>query len=57
MFIVHSVDLKLDGNNPCRLYGYGGFKISLKPFFSINNLILMQNLKGVFALPNIRGGG
>lgn len=56
MFIVHKKGLKLDGNNPTLLYGYGGFNISLTPFFSISNLILLEN-GGVFALPNLRGGG
>lgn len=56
MFIVHKKGLKMDGNNPTLLYGYGGFNISLTPFFSISNLILLEN-GGVFALPNLRGGG
>ncbi len=56
MFIVHKKGLKMNGNNPTLLYGYGGFKISLTPFFSISNLILLEN-GGVFALPNLRGGG
>ena len=56
MFIVHKKGLKLDGNNPTLLYGYGGFNISLTPRFSISNLVLLEN-DGVYALPNIRGGG
>lgn len=56
MFIVHKKGLKLDGQNPTLLYGYGGFNISLTPFFSISNLVLLEN-GGVYALPNIRGGG
>jgi len=56
MFIVHKKGLKLDGQNPTLLYGYGGFNISLTPYFSISNLVLLEN-GGVYALPNIRGGG
>ena len=57
MFIVAKKGLKLDGNNPCLLYGYGGFNISLSPGFSTTRLAWMQNLSGIFALANIRGGG
>lgn len=56
MFIVHKKGLELDGNNPTLLYGYGGFNVSLTPSFSISNLVLLEN-GGVYALPNIRGGG
>ena len=56
MFIVYKSDLKLDGNNPTYLYGYGGFNISLTPYFSTSRLILLEN-GGVFAMPNLRGGG
>ena len=27
MFLVHKKGLKLDGNNPTLLYGYGGFNV------------------------------
>jgi len=56
MFLVHKKGLILDGQNPCYLYGYGGFNVSLSPFFSASRLILLEN-GGVFALPNLRGGG
>lgn len=56
MFIVHKKGLKLDGTNPTLLYGYGGFNISLTPYFSISNLVLLEN-GGVYAMPNLRGGG
>jgi prolyl oligopeptidase len=56
MFITHKKGLKLDGNNPTYLYAYGGFGISLTPSFSVGNLVWME-LGGVFALPNLRGGG
>lgn len=56
MYIVHKKGIKLDGNNPTLLYGYGGFNVSLKPTFSTANIILLEN-GGVYALANIRGGG
>ncbi len=56
MFITHKKGLKLDGNNPTYLYGYGGFSVSLTPAFSIANLVWME-MGGVFAQPNLRGGG
>ena len=56
MFITHKKGLKLDGNNPTCLYGYGGFNFSLTPSFSISNLVWME-MGGVYATPNLRGGG
>ncbi len=56
MFISHKRGLKLDGNNPTLLYGYGGFNIPLTPSFSISRLVWMQ-MGGVYAMPNLRGGG
>ncbi len=56
MFIVHKKGIKLDGQNPTLLYGYGGFSISLTPAFSPSRLVWME-MGGVFAMPNLRGGG
>ncbi|HZN04306.1 MAG TPA: prolyl oligopeptidase family serine peptidase [Candidatus Polarisedimenticolia bacterium] len=56
MFLVHRRDLKLDGNRPTLLYGYGGFKISMTPSFSPARLAWLE-MGGVFAMPNLRGGG
>jgi prolyl oligopeptidase len=56
MFIVHKKGLELNGKNPTLLYGYGGFNASLTPGFSTTRLLLLEQ-GGVFAMPNIRGGG
>lgn len=56
MIITHKKGLKLDGKNPTLLYGYGGFSVSLTPSFSTSNIILLEQ-GGVFAVPNLRGGG
>ena len=56
-FAVMKKGLKLDGTNPTLLYGYGGFEVSLKPYYSS---ILGSNWLdkgGVYILSNIRGGG
>ncbi|MGE0713413.1 MAG: prolyl oligopeptidase family protein [Planctomycetota bacterium] len=56
MFLVHKKGLKLDGDNPTLLYGYGGFNISMTPSFSAT-LFPWLEAGGVYALPNLRGGG
>ena len=56
MFIVHKKGIEMDGSNPTLLYGYGGFNISMGPSFSVSNLILLEK-GGVYAMPNLRGGG
>lgn len=56
MIITHKKGVVLDGKNPTILYGYGGFDISLTPAFSITNAVWME-LGGIYAVPNIRGGG
>jgi prolyl oligopeptidase len=56
MFITHKRGLVLDGSNPTLLYGYGGFNVSLTPSFSVSLLVWME-MGGVYAVPNLRGGG
>jgi prolyl oligopeptidase len=55
MFVVHKKGLKLDGNNPTVLYGYGGFNVTVAPTFSAQRIALLE--QGViYASANIRGG-
>lgn len=56
MMISYKKGIKLDGKNPSILYGYGGFDVSITPAFSVVNAIWMEN-GGIYAVPNIRGGG
>ena len=56
MIISHRKGLKLDGKNPTILYGYGGFNVSLTPSFS-GVVASWLELGGVYAIPNLRGGG
>ena len=56
MFITHKKGIKMDGNNPTLLYGYGGFNISLTPSFSATRVAWLEQ-GGVLAIVNLRGGG
>tara|TARA_R110002072_G_scaffold235697_1_gene393290 strand:+ start:3277 stop:5403 length:2127 start_codon:yes stop_codon:yes gene_type:complete len=56
MIITHKKGLDLNGKNPTILYGYGGFNISMRPGFSIVTAVWLE-MGGVYAVPNIRGGG
>ncbi|MBW3599329.1 MAG: prolyl oligopeptidase family serine peptidase [Planctomycetes bacterium] len=56
MFLTSRKGLKLDGNNPTILYGYGGFNISQSPGFSVSNVVWLEN-GGVYAVAGLRGGG
>ncbi len=56
MFIVAKKGIQLDGSHPTVLYGYGGFDISITPSFN-PMLPIWLEMGGVYAVPNIRGGG
>ena len=56
MFVVHRDDTPLDGDRPTLLTGYGGFGVSLTPLFSPTAALWVDH-GGVFAVPNLRGGG
>src|SRR6476660_5966695 len=49
--------MKRDGSNPTLLYAYGGFEVSMTPFYSGSIGKLWLEHGGVFVLANIRGGG
>lgn len=56
MMITYKKGIELNGENPTILYGYGGFNISLTPSF--NSLLpVWLEQGGVYAVPNLRGGG
>ena len=56
MFVVADKNLKLDGDNPTLLYGYGGFNASFFPHYRPRIIPFLER-GGVWALANIRGGG
>ncbi len=56
MFIVAPKGVALDGERPVLLTGYGGFNISLTPAYSAATVFWLEQ-GGVFAQPNLRGGG
>ncbi|MFZ4508537.1 MAG: prolyl oligopeptidase family serine peptidase [Fimbriimonas sp.] len=56
MFLTYRKGIKLDGTNPTLLTAYGGFNVSITPYFSP---VIAQwlELGGVYAEACIRGGG
>ncbi len=55
MFITHRKDMKLNGQNPCYLYAYGGFQINLTPGFSPSAIMFVEQ-GGIYCVANLRGG-
>ena len=54
--IIYRKDLKMDGQNPCLMEGYGAYGISIDPNFDATRLALLE--KGiVIAWAHVRGGG
>ena len=56
-FVVWPNGAKADGNNPTLLYGYGGFEVSLQPWYSGAFGSAWYSRGGVLVVANIRGGG
>ena len=57
MYILSPKDLKLNGENPTIIYGYGGFDISLNPRFNVSRVLWLKHTGGVYVSTNLRGGG
>ena len=55
MFITQKKGLQYDGTAPTLLYAYGGFNISINPYFSVSRMILLES-GGIYASANLRGG-
>jgi prolyl oligopeptidase len=55
MFITARKGMKLDGQNPTYLYGYGGFNIPITPGYSPAMAGWLE-MGGIYAVANIRGG-
>jgi prolyl oligopeptidase len=55
MFLTYKKGIRLDGNNPVLLYGYGGFNSPVTPAFSMSNVFFIEQ-GGVYAVVNLRGG-
>lgn len=53
--ILRRKGLKLDGNNPTLLYGYGGYGVSMPPNFDPLRRVWFD-AGGVYVVANIRGG-
>jgi len=56
MFLVHKKGFTKSGDAPVLLTGYGGFNISYTPGFAAT-LFPWFEAGGVYAVPNLRGGG
>lgn len=55
LFLTYRKGLKLNGRNPLLLYGYGGFAISMSPYFSYSRIPFLES-GGVYAVACLRGG-
>ncbi len=55
LFLTYHKDRVLDSNNPVLLYGYGGFDISILPYFSPSRATWIE-MGGVYAVACLRGG-
>jgi prolyl oligopeptidase len=56
MFLVRRSDIRPNGDVPTVLSGYGGFNISRTPAY-FPGVAAWVEAGGLFALPNLRGGG
>lgn len=55
VFLTYKKGLKLNGKNPTMLYGYGGFAISMPPYFAATRIPFLER-GGIYAQACLRGG-
>jgi prolyl oligopeptidase len=55
MFITARKGMALDGSHPVWLYAYGGFSVSMTPYFR-TDLPAWLEMGGIYAQPSLRGG-
>jgi len=53
--IIHRKDLKLDGQTPAILEGYGAYSYSYEPNFNVRSSVALHGV--VLAFAHVRGGG
>jgi prolyl oligopeptidase len=56
MFVLAKHGTPRDGTAPAVLYGYGGFNVSLVPWY-MPSIVPWLDAGGVYAIANLRGGG
>jgi len=56
LYILYPRGIKNDGANPALLTGYGGFNVSMSPYFN-EVAMLWLSRGGVYAVAALRGGG
>ena len=54
--IVMKKGTKRDGSNPVLLTGYGGYGVTIRPFYSNRARVWLEH-GGIYAVANLRGGG
>ncbi len=56
MTLIYKKGINRNRNNPVSLYGYGGYNISLTPWFNVNSMLFLER-GGINVIVNLRGGG